>query len=98
MTGADEPRKRDLPVSARRGCSVVVSLAENSRPGARLGEIRLLESMLRHSSEIISIAGADGKFLQVSPAVERLLGLPVTDVLGRPARDFWYAEDRAVTP
>ncbi|MBB2944145.1 diguanylate cyclase (GGDEF)-like protein/PAS domain S-box-containing protein [Actinoplanes lutulentus] len=145
MTGAGEPRRRDLPVSMRRGYSVlpytgtvicaaalvtglasqglgltawgalaglilnvalvvarqVVSLAENNRLVGRLddslGEIRkrerLLESMLRHSSEIISIAGADGRFFYVSPAVERLLGLPVTDVLGRSARDILHAED-----
>ncbi|BAL90716.1 hypothetical protein AMIS_54960 [Actinoplanes missouriensis 431] len=72
----------------------IVSLGENNR---LVDEIRrrekLLESMLRHSSEIISIAGEDGTFRYVSPAVERLLGLPVGSVLGRSSREILHAED-----
>ncbi|MEU8239907.1 diguanylate cyclase [Actinoplanes missouriensis] len=72
----------------------MVSLGENNR---LVDEIRrreqLLESMLRHSSEITSIAGEDGTFRYVSPAVERLLGLPVGYVLGRSSREILHAED-----
>ncbi|MEU4695369.1 diguanylate cyclase [Actinoplanes sp. NPDC023714] len=78
-----------------------LSLAENNRLLDRLDDSlaeisrreQLLESMLRHSSEIISIAAPDGRFLFVSPAVERLLGLPVAHVLGRSSREILHPED-----
>jgi PAS domain S-box-containing protein len=50
-------------------------------------------STRRLSGENISIAGRDGKFLYVSPAVERLLGLPVDCVPGRSAHEIRHAED-----
>ncbi|GAA4966748.1 diguanylate cyclase domain-containing protein [Actinoplanes utahensis] len=74
----------------------VVALTENNR---LLGEIRnreqRLTSLLEHSSEIISIASANGDFQYVSPAVERILGHPVASVMGRCALDILHRQDRA---
>jgi diguanylate cyclase (GGDEF)-like protein/PAS domain S-box-containing protein len=73
----------------------VLALAEND---ALVGAIRRREqrltSLLEHSSEIISIARPDGTFTYASPAVERVLGFPVADVLGRCALDILHRDDR----
>jgi diguanylate cyclase (GGDEF)-like protein/PAS domain S-box-containing protein len=65
---------------------------------ALVGEIRRREqrltSLLEHSSEIIAIARPDGTFTYVSPAVERVLGFAVDDVLGRCALDIMHRDDR----
>ncbi|WP_229074047.1 sensor domain-containing diguanylate cyclase [Actinoplanes sp. DH11] len=81
----------------------LVALGENNRLLDRLDdsldEIRrrehLLEEMLRHSSEIVSILAADERFRYVSPAIERILGLPADHVLGRTARDVLHRDDEA---
>jgi diguanylate cyclase (GGDEF)-like protein/PAS domain S-box-containing protein len=74
----------------------VLALAENDN---LVGEIRQREqrltSLLEHSSEIISIATADGGFTYASPAVERVLGFPVADVIGKCSLDILHREDRA---
>jgi diguanylate cyclase (GGDEF)-like protein/PAS domain S-box-containing protein len=73
----------------------VLALADND---VLVGTIRRREqrltSLLEHSSEIISIAEADGTFTYVSPAVERVLGFPVEGVLGRCALDILHRDDR----
>jgi diguanylate cyclase (GGDEF)-like protein/PAS domain S-box-containing protein len=74
----------------------VLSLTEND---ILVGEIRhrekRLTSLLEHSSEIISIADVDGGFTYVSPAVERVLGFAVTDVLGQSSLEILHRDDRA---
>ncbi|GIF36804.1 diguanylate cyclase domain-containing protein [Actinoplanes xinjiangensis] len=74
----------------------VLALAEND---TLVGEIRhrehRLASLLEHSSEIISIAEADGTLTYVSPAVERILGFPVAEVLGRSSLEMMHRDDRA---
>ncbi|MEV0899852.1 sensor domain-containing diguanylate cyclase [Actinoplanes sp. NPDC049802] len=74
----------------------VLALAEND---SLLVEIRnreqRLNGLLRHSSEVISIASPDAGFTYVSPAVERVLGLPASAVLGRDSLDTLHHEDRA---
>ncbi|GIE74350.1 hypothetical protein Aph02nite_03000 [Actinoplanes philippinensis] len=74
----------------------VLALAEND---SLVGQIRQREqrltSLLEHSSEIISIAEESGALTYVSPAVERILGFPVADVLGRCSLDTLHRDDRA---
>ncbi|WP_433790430.1 diguanylate cyclase domain-containing protein [Actinoplanes sp. CA-252034] len=74
----------------------VLALDEND---SLVGEIRhreqRLTSLLEHSSEIISIADPAGGFLYVSPAVERILGFPVEEALGRCSLDILHRDDRA---
>ncbi|MEU4619772.1 sensor domain-containing diguanylate cyclase [Actinoplanes sp. NPDC023801] len=73
----------------------VLALAENDALVGVIGRReQRLTSLLEHSSEIISIARPDGTFTYLSPAVERVLGFPVADVLGRCALDILHREDR----
>ncbi|MDI6101109.1 sensor domain-containing diguanylate cyclase [Actinoplanes sp. NEAU-A12] len=74
----------------------LLALAENNDllVGIRNREQRL-SSLLKHSSEIISIATRDGVFTYVSPAVEPVLGFPVETVLGYCALDILHHDDRA---
>ncbi|MFC7530652.1 diguanylate cyclase domain-containing protein [Actinoplanes sp. GCM10030250] len=74
----------------------LLALAENNRLLGRLDEReRRLESLLRHASEITSISGPDGEFRYLSPAVEKVLGIPVPVALGRNWLETLHAEDRA---
>lgn len=49
------------------------------------------------SLDIMCIAGFDGTFKQVSPAVEKVLGYTPTEIVGRPFLDFTHPEDHAAT-
>ncbi|MFC4071238.1 diguanylate cyclase domain-containing protein [Actinoplanes subglobosus] len=74
----------------------VLALAENDDlVGAIRHREQRLTSLLEHSSEIISIAGTEGGFTYASPAVERVLGFPVADVIGKCSLDILHREDRA---
>ncbi|MBG0566132.1 sensor domain-containing diguanylate cyclase [Actinoplanes aureus] len=79
----------------------LVALAENStllvRLDESLAEIRRrefrLESLLRHSSDVTTIIGTDGSFAYLSPAVERMLGVPASTVVGRQVLDAMHGDD-----
>ncbi|MEU4423513.1 diguanylate cyclase [Actinoplanes sp. NPDC024001] len=74
----------------------VLALAENNRLLERLDEReRRLESLLRHASEITSITLPDGRFSYLSPAVEKVLGMPASAALGRSSLEILHHEDRA---
>ncbi|WP_328477094.1 diguanylate cyclase [Actinoplanes sp. NBC_00393] len=74
----------------------VLALAENNRLLDRLDEReRRLESLLRHASEITSIATPDGRFTYVSPAVEKVLGLPAAYALDRSSLEILHNDDKA---
>ncbi|GGN81899.1 hypothetical protein GCM10010112_58880 [Actinoplanes lobatus] len=74
----------------------VLALAENDSllVGIRNREQRL-NALLLHSSEVISIAAPDAGFTYVSPAVERVLGVPASVALGRNSLDILHHDDRA---
>ncbi|WP_204300369.1 diguanylate cyclase domain-containing protein [Actinoplanes campanulatus] len=73
-----------------------LALAENNAllVGIRNREQRL-NALLLHSSEVISIAAPDAGFTYVSPAVERVLGVPASVALGRNSLDILHHDDRA---
>ncbi|MBO3741547.1 sensor domain-containing diguanylate cyclase [Actinoplanes flavus] len=74
----------------------LLALAENN---SLLVEIRnreqRLNALLLHSSEVISIAAPDAGFTYVSPAVERVLGVPASAALGHSSLDILHHDDRA---
>ncbi|MFW6347625.1 MAG: PAS domain S-box protein, partial [Cyclonatronaceae bacterium] len=65
------------------------------------GEIRRkqLEEELQHTfsfaPEMVCIAGTDGYFKKVNPAMTRQLGYSEAELLRRPMQDFIYPDDRA---
>ncbi|MBG0562930.1 sensor domain-containing diguanylate cyclase [Actinoplanes aureus] len=74
----------------------VLALAENNRLLDRLDQReRRVESLLRHASEITSITGSDGRFLYISPAVEKVLGIPAARALGRSSLEILHHDDKA---
>lgn len=85
----------------------VLALRENEdlldRLDASLLEITrresLLESLLRHSSDVTSVVDPAGRFTYVSPALQRTLGLRPDDILHRPMADLLHPGDReAIRP
>lgn len=49
------------------------------------------------SHDILCIAGFDGYFKKVNPALENLLGYSANELYSRPINDFIYKEDRDLT-
>ncbi|GGK17165.1 hypothetical protein GCM10010124_07150 [Pilimelia terevasa] len=64
----------------------------------RLAELerhqQLQHALLQYSSDITSIIGRDLRFTFASPAVTRILGFPLDEIVGRPAHTFMHPEDR----
>ena len=51
-------------------------------------------SLVRNSSDVITIAGDDGGFLYVTPSAERVFGLRSEDLVGRKVGELVAIEDR----
>lgn len=56
-----------------------------------------LEHFFELSGDLICIAGFDGYFKKINPAVSRLLGFSNEELFSRPINEFVYPEDQAVT-
>ena len=56
-----------------------------------------LHLFFESSADMLCIAGFDGYFKKVNPAMCSLLGYPQEELLTRPIRDFIQPEDRAIT-
>jgi len=75
----------------------IVALRENSRlldeRAARESEARFV-SLVKHSSDVITIIGSDGKVHYMSPSSEAIFGYSPDEVTGTQLRDFLHPEDR----
>lgn len=49
------------------------------------------------SADLICIAGFDGYFKRINPAVSKLLGYSEEELYARPIHTFWYAPDAKIT-
>ena len=49
------------------------------------------------SADLICIAGFDGYFKRINPAVSKLLGYSDEELYARPIHTFWYAPDAKIT-
>lgn len=49
------------------------------------------------SPDLLCIAGYDGYFKKINPAVSNLLGYTMEELYSRPVNDFVYEEDKAIT-
>jgi PAS domain S-box-containing protein len=52
-----------------------------------------LDRIFRMSTDILSVTGNDGSFINLSPAWERITGYPVEDTIGRTYFEFVHPED-----
>ncbi|MDX6382577.1 MAG: two-component system, cell cycle sensor histidine kinase and response regulator CckA [Blastocatellia bacterium] len=74
----------------------ISAVRENERllqeRAVRQGEVRL-QSLVQHSSDVISILGKDGTTLYISPSVERVFGYQPDALIGLKMKDFLFPED-----
>jgi PAS domain S-box-containing protein len=64
--------------------------AEQSAEAIKRQYTRLIEE----SSDVVTVLDSDGRFRYLSPAVERRLGYPAAELLGRPLLEFVHPADR----
>ncbi len=58
---------------------------------------RARRSFFTLSLDLLCIADSEGRFVELNPAWERVLGYPVGDLIGRPFLDLVHPDDRART-
>ncbi|WP_419896620.1 diguanylate cyclase domain-containing protein [Roseomonas sp. USHLN139] len=61
---------------------------------ARLASEAHFRLLAEHASDMVARLGPDGRFRYVSPAAQRLIGVPPEALLGRPIADVALEEDR----
>lgn len=55
------------------------------------------EHFFELSPDLLCIAGFDGYFRRINPAVSKLLGFSSEELLSKPINDFVYADDKMIT-
>jgi diguanylate cyclase (GGDEF)-like protein/PAS domain S-box-containing protein len=74
----------------------LAAFADNDRLLSELGRHeKRFRALLRHSTDITTITRTDGTVSYVSPAIERILGLPVNQVVGTAWLDRVHPDDVA---
>ncbi len=71
-----------------------VNITLEKRVAARASE---LDKIFRLSRDILAVSNAEGRFLNLSPAWERITGIPVEQAIGRLFTDFIHPDDIAHT-
>jgi PAS domain S-box-containing protein len=57
----------------------------------------LLEHFFELSPDLLCIAGYDGYFKKINPAVSKLLGYTNEELFSKPINDFIYSTDQHIT-
>lgn len=60
-------------------------------------EVYKVEHFFELSQDLLCIAGYDGYFKKINPAVSKLLGYTSQELFARPINDFVYSDDKDVT-
>jgi PAS domain S-box-containing protein len=74
------------------GAALIVSLVASGKARRRKAE-RYAKMIFDHSLDLLCIAGLDGYFKRVNPAVVRTLGFSEEELLSRPVLDFVHPDD-----
>jgi PAS domain S-box-containing protein len=72
--------------------ALVVSLVASGHARRRKAE-RYAKLIFDHSLDLLCLAGADGRFIRVNPAVVRTLGYSEEELVSRPVLDFVHPDD-----
>jgi PAS domain S-box-containing protein len=72
-------------------------MTEGDDAGAQPPAARSLDFIFSLSFDLVYIAGIDGCFIRVNPALERTLGYSVGELLGRPYLELVHPDDRDQT-
>jgi diguanylate cyclase (GGDEF)-like protein/PAS domain S-box-containing protein len=73
---------------------LVRDVTEERDAAAALGQREAyFRALLQHSSDVTSVFDAQGRFVYVSPSVERVFGRPAAALVGRPAAEFTHPDE-----
>jgi two-component system cell cycle sensor histidine kinase/response regulator CckA len=89
-------RKADIqPLSLRRAITYAVS--RNRAEADKQHATEQLDRFFDISTDLLSIAGADGYFKRLNPAWEHTLGISADELMSRPYAEFVHPDDAART-
>ncbi len=83
-----EDRKRIEAAMAANNALLEQRVAERSRE---------LDRLFKLSTDILAVTGPDTRYVRVSPAWERITGIPADSVIGKSFLDFIHPDDVAAT-
>ncbi len=83
-----DDRKRAEEILAATNASLERRVAERSRE---------LDRLFKLSTDVLAVTSPDSLFLSVSPAWERITGIPVAETIGKSFLDFVHPDDLPAT-